>query len=43
MKTVLSFIDWYMPGYKAGGVLKAFANQVSHFNEDYQFKIITEE
>ncbi len=41
MKTVLSFIDWYIPGYKAGGVLKAFANQVSHFNEDYQFKIIT--
>jgi len=41
MKTVLSFIDWYVPGYKAGGVLKAFANQVSHFNEDYQFKIIT--
>lgn len=41
MKTVLSFIDWYVPGYKAGGVLKAFANQVSHFNEDYRFKIIT--
>jgi len=41
MKTVLSFIDWYVPGYKAGGVLKAFANQVSHFNEDFQFKIIT--
>ena len=41
MKTVLSTIDWYLPGYKAGGVLKAFANQVSHFNEDFQFKIIT--
>jgi glycosyltransferase involved in cell wall biosynthesis len=41
MKTLLSFIDWYIPGYKAGGVLKAFANQVSHFNEDYHFKIIT--
>ncbi len=41
MKTILSFIDWYVPGYKAGGVLKAFANQVSHFNNDYQFKIIT--
>jgi len=41
MKTVLSFIDWYLPGYKAGGVLKAFANQVSHFNSDYKFKIIT--
>lgn len=41
MKTVLSFIDWYLPGYRAGGTLKAFANQVSHFNDDYNFKIIT--
>lgn len=41
MKTVLSFIDWYLPGYRAGGTLKAFANQVSHFNQDYRFKIIT--
>ncbi len=41
MKTVLSFIDWYLPGYRAGGTLKAFANQVSHFNKDYAFKIIT--
>ena len=40
MKTVLSFIDWYLPGYRAGGTLKAFANQVSHFNQDYKFKII---
>jgi len=41
MKTILSFIDWYLPGYKAGGTLKAFANQVSHFENDYKFKIIT--
>lgn len=41
MKTVLSFIDWYLPGYRAGGTLKAFSNQVSHFNNNYQFKIIT--
>lgn len=41
MKTVLSFIDWYIPGYRAGGTLKAFSNQVSHFNKDYKFKIIT--
>jgi glycosyltransferase involved in cell wall biosynthesis len=41
MKTVLSIIDWYLPGYRAGGTLKAFANQVSHFNEEYDFKIIT--
>lgn len=41
MKTVLSIIDWYLPGYRAGGTLKAFSNQVSHFNEEYEFKIIT--
>ncbi len=41
MKTVLSFIDWYLPGYKAGGVLKAFANQVAHLNNEIHFKIIT--
>jgi glycosyltransferase involved in cell wall biosynthesis len=41
MKTVLSFIDWYLPGYRAGGVLKAFANQVAHFEGTVQFKIIT--
>jgi len=41
MKTVLSFIDWYLPGYKAGGTLKAFANQVAHFENDYKFRIIT--
>ncbi len=41
MKTILSFIDWYLPGYRAGGTLKAFANQVAHFEGIYNFKIIT--
>lgn len=41
MKTILSFIDWYLPGYKAGGTLKAFANQVAHLDKDFYFKIIT--
>jgi glycosyltransferase involved in cell wall biosynthesis len=41
MKTVLSFIDWYLPGYKAGGILKSFANQVANLEKDYKFKIIT--
>jgi len=40
MKTILSFIDWYLPGYKAGGTLKAFANQVAHL-DGFNFKIIT--
>ncbi len=41
MKTILSFIDWYLPGYRAGGTLKAFANQVAHLEGTYEFKIIT--
>jgi glycosyltransferase involved in cell wall biosynthesis len=41
MKTIISFIDWYLPGYRAGGVLKAFANQVAHLEGIYEFKIIT--
>lgn len=41
MKTILSFIDWYLPGYRAGGTLKAFANQVAHLEGVYHFKIVT--
>lgn len=41
MKTILSFIDWYLPGYRAGGTLKAFANQVAHLEGTYNFMIIT--
>jgi glycosyltransferase involved in cell wall biosynthesis len=41
MNTVLSFIDWYLPGSRGGGALKAFANQVAHLNEAYRFKVIT--
>lgn len=41
MKTVLSFIDWYLPGYRAGGTIKAFANQISHLEGVYHFKIVT--
>lgn len=41
MITVISFIDWYWPGYRAGGVLKAFANQVAQLEGHFYFKIIT--
>jgi glycosyltransferase involved in cell wall biosynthesis len=40
-KTILLFIDWYLPGYKAGGPIQSCANLVSHLNNDYCFKIIT--
>lgn len=41
MIRVISFIDWYWPGYRAGGVLKAFSNQVSHLEGHFYFYIIT--
>ncbi|CAN5434615.1 hypothetical protein BH10BAC1_BH10BAC1_14720 [soil metagenome] len=29
-KKVLIFIDWYLPGYKAGGPRQSVANLVAH-------------
>lgn len=40
-KTILLFIDWYLPGYKAGGPIQSCANLVNHLNDEYCFKIIT--
>lgn len=41
MKTILSFIDWYAPGYKAGGTVRSFQNMISFLKEDYKFCIVT--
>ncbi|WP_439185742.1 glycosyltransferase family 4 protein [Carboxylicivirga taeanensis] len=38
---VLAFIDWYLPGYKAGGGQRAFANMVSYLRDTFDFYIIT--
>jgi glycosyltransferase involved in cell wall biosynthesis len=40
-KTILLFIDWYLPGYKAGGPIQSCANLVNHLKENYCFKIVT--
>lgn len=41
MKTILVFIDWFLPGYKAGGPVRSLANLIDHFGSRYQFFIIT--
>ena len=41
MKNVLAFIDWYKPGYKAGGTITAFSNFVDYLEDDFEFSIIT--
>jgi glycosyltransferase involved in cell wall biosynthesis len=38
---VLTFLPHYLPGYKAGGVIRSIANMVSHISKDFQFKIFT--
>lgn len=34
-------IDWYLPGYKAGGPIRSCANLVGFLCKDYNFKIVT--
>jgi glycosyltransferase involved in cell wall biosynthesis len=40
-KTILLFIDWYLPGYKAGGPIQSCANLVNHLKDEYCFLIVT--
>lgn len=40
-KKILIFIDWYLPGYRAGGPIRSCANLVAHLSKYYQFYIIT--
>ena len=41
MKNVLCFVDWYSPGYRAGGISTAFSNFVSLLAKYYRFYIVT--
>ncbi len=41
MKKILVFIDWYLPGYKAGGPIRSMANMIGHLNNKYEFLIVT--
>ena len=38
---ILTFIGNYLPGYKAGGILRSIVNTVEHLSDDFDFKIIT--
>ncbi len=38
---ILLFIDWFLPGYKAGGPITSNANMVDHLKADFDFYIIT--
>lgn len=34
-------MDWFLPGYRAGGPIRSVANLVQHLGKEYQFSIIT--
>jgi glycosyltransferase involved in cell wall biosynthesis len=38
---VLIFIDYFLPGYKAGGPIKSALNMVKSLSDDFDFTIIT--
>jgi len=38
---ILLFTTSYLPGYKAGGILRTIVNTVDHLNRYYDFKIVT--
>ena len=40
-KRILIFIDWFLPGYKAGGPISSNANLVDHLKDEFEFYIIT--
>ena len=40
-KKILLFIDWYIPGYKAGGPIQSVANLVEQLKDVVDFSIVT--
>mgnify|MGYP002146514719 CR=1 FL=1 len=40
-KKILVFVDWYLPGYKAGGPIRSVANMCNRLKDDFQFRIVT--
>lgn len=38
---ILIFIDWFLPGYKAGGPIRSVANIVENLSNHFDFTIVT--
>lgn len=38
---ILIFIDWYKPGFKAGGPIRSISNMVSQLSSEFDFYIVT--
>ena len=40
-KKILIFIDWFLPGYKAGGPIQSVVNLINHLGHEYDFDVVT--
>ncbi len=40
-KKILILIDWYLPGFKAGGPIRSCTNLVAHLSNEFDFFIVT--
>ena len=36
-KTILCFVDHYLPGYKAGGPIQSIVNLVENLGDEFEF------
>jgi len=41
MPEILVFIDWFYPGFKAGGPIRSCLNLILHLQNDFEFYIVT--
>lgn len=41
MKSILSVVEHYLPGYRAGGPVRTIANLVERLGNEFQFRILT--
>ena len=38
---ILVFVDWYLPGFKAGGPIQSIANMVENLKQHFDFAVVT--
>ena len=38
---ILTFVEYYLPGYKSGGPIRTIANMVNVLGKEYEFNIVT--
>lgn len=42
-KSVLCFVSYYLPGFKAGGPIRTIQNMISHLGDEFELKIVTKD